>query len=98
MPRQEGDGWEVRGREDQEEPEGSAARAELVTLAWGTDTANRDSRRLMRKPFFFKIQIYLSLWAPQKNKLASQGQSSIRKAAGLALISVFGRVSPQFGG
>lgn len=57
---------EVQGREDQEEPEGSAARAELLTLAWGTDTVSRDSRRLVWKPFFFKMQIYLSPWAPQK--------------------------------
>lgn len=55
LPKQEGDGWEVSGRENQEEPKGSAARAELVTLAWGTDTANRDGRRLTKKPFFLKM-------------------------------------------
>lgn len=38
-----------------EEPEGSAATAELRTLAWGTETASRDSRSLMQKPFFLKM-------------------------------------------
>lgn len=55
VPRQVRGGWEVWGRENQEDPKGSATRAELVTLAWGTDTANRDGRRLTRKPFFLEM-------------------------------------------
>lgn len=73
----------TRGQGDQEEPKSSATRAEPVV----SSLRHRDSRRLMWKPFFLKMWIYLSPWAPQKTKLASQGQSSIRKAAGLALSS-----------
>lgn len=80
------------------EPEGSAARAELRTLAWGTETASRDSRSLMQKPFLFKNVDMFNPLGSSKNKLASQGQSSIRKASGLVVTSVFGRVLPQFGG
>lgn len=43
------------------------------------------------------VDIFIPLGS-SKHKLASQGQSSTRKAAGLVLTSVFGRVLPQFGG
>lgn len=39
---------------DQEEPKGSVARAELITVPCGTDTVNRESRRLVWEPFFLK--------------------------------------------
>lgn len=48
LPRREEDGWEGQEREDQEEePEGSAAKTELVTLVWGTaETAGVSCRSL----------------------------------------------------
>lgn len=45
--------------------------------------------------FLFKnVDIFIPLGSSKKTKLASQGQSSTRKAAGLALTSVTGRVLP----